>query len=456
LIQTHCSKRKTRRESCDARSIERRVRQQLADGICGNLVGLWLLVPEHLRLGTWDLLCGWTGKPAEGVEARLALQLVHEAALCVTGIRQERCLRHRGFEVANGLPFVATDPAMHGLLGAHSVAEAEALQIALGQIRHASGHYAGKLLAIDPHRIVSYTKRRTRVRRPARNAAATKTTQTFFCLDADTCQPYCFTIGTSAPTVAQVTPHLLELVGQILPASDQGALVVADGEHFTAELVQQVHRSTRFDLVVPMPNQPYVQKRLKDIAPQEYTRHWAGLATAKVPYTFARNDADPFYLLAQRCGERPQEYRYKGFLCTADRDGLDTLPAEFPKRWHIEEFYNADQALGWQRAGTQNLHIRYGQMTMALLAQAAIAQLRRRLPAPTSQWDAKHLAKELLGGLDGDIRVRADTIVVTYNNAPNAEQLREQFEGLPQRLEQEGVSPGIPWLYNLKLDFRFR
>ena len=41
--------------------MERQVRQMLADKISGNQVGIWLLIPEHLRLGTWDLLLNWTG-----------------------------------------------------------------------------------------------------------------------------------------------------------------------------------------------------------------------------------------------------------------------------------------------------------------------------------------------------------------------------------------------------------
>jgi hypothetical protein len=80
----------------------------LADKVSGNLVGLWLLIPEHLRLGTWDLLCGWSGQATERVEPRLALQMVHESALCSTGLRQQRSLSQRGFELANGLPFVAS------------------------------------------------------------------------------------------------------------------------------------------------------------------------------------------------------------------------------------------------------------------------------------------------------------------------------------------------------------
>ncbi|HEV3024783.1 MAG TPA: hypothetical protein VGX76_20040 [Pirellulales bacterium] len=45
----------------------------LADKVSGDLAGLWLLVAEHLRLGTWDLLRTWTGQPGDCVEPRLAL-----------------------------------------------------------------------------------------------------------------------------------------------------------------------------------------------------------------------------------------------------------------------------------------------------------------------------------------------------------------------------------------------
>ncbi len=129
---------------------------------------------------------------------------------------------------------------------------------------------------------------------------------------------------------------------------------------------------------------------------------------------------------------------------------------DYPKRWRVEEFFHTHQALGWNRAGTLNLHIRYGQMTMALLAQAALHQLRRRLEGPFSTWDAAHFAKSLLVGLEGDVRVRDDTIVVTFYNAPDANSLRTHYEHLPERLKQEHISPNIPWLYGFKLDFRFR
>jgi hypothetical protein len=46
----------------------------------------------------------------------MALHLVHEAALCVSGLRKDRSLTQKGFELSNGLPFVPTDSAIHELL----------------------------------------------------------------------------------------------------------------------------------------------------------------------------------------------------------------------------------------------------------------------------------------------------------------------------------------------------
>ena len=59
-METRVSRQRRKPQPCDPLSIERDVRQLLADKVSGNLAGIWLLVAEHLRLGTWDLLCGWS------------------------------------------------------------------------------------------------------------------------------------------------------------------------------------------------------------------------------------------------------------------------------------------------------------------------------------------------------------------------------------------------------------
>jgi len=132
------------------------------------------------------------------------------------------------------------------------------------------------------------------------------------------------------------------------------------------------------------------------------------------------------------------------------------LSTHYPKRWHIEEFFNTNLALGWKRAGTLNLNIRYGCMTMALIAQTVIHQLRLKLCDPFRNWTAQHFAQNLFLGLDGDIRVYDDTIRVTYYNAPNTERLRRHYQNFPAKHEHNNVDPRIPWLYGFKLDFRFK
>jgi hypothetical protein len=383
------------------------------------------------------------------------MQLVHEAAVCTAGIRSDRTVHQRGgFELANGLPFVATDTAIHDLLAERTLADSKRLQVALGKIRRASGHFRGKLLAVDPHRIRSYSKRRMRERAEKGDSRPVKMAQTFWVLDADTHQPVCFTTATAARSVVEVTPELMDLAESILQPAAGQALVVADSEHFSGELIEDVHRRTGFDLLVPIPNRPAHRKSYRQIPEDQFTRRWAGFATAKVPYTMKRGGT--YFQFVERTGERPDDWRYQGFLSTTDRDEVDALTRDFPKRWHVEEFFNANQSLGWKRGGTQNLNIRYAQMTTALMAQAAIHQLRTRLGKPFSDWDANHLAKDLFFRIDGDVRVTRDTIIVTYYNAPNADRLRIHYEELPKKLIREGVNPEVPWLYDYRLDFRFR
>jgi hypothetical protein len=455
-IEVQANRKRTKPIPCDPRSIEHGVRQFLADKVMGNLAGIWLLVPELLRLGAWDLVCGWTSRQPERVEPRLALQLIHEAALCRTGLRHRRTLNQRIFELVNGLPFLATDVAVHDLLGARTVSDSLRLQVALGKVRRASGDFKGRVLAVDPHRVRSFSKRHMRVHRHDERERPAKMAQTFFVLDVDTGQPVCFTTGTSARTAAAAAEELLKLSADILDTKPGQTLVVADSEHFTVELLDRVKTGTSFDLLVPMPAQPALLGKLRALPPEAFQPRWAGYATMKQSYTPQDSQAGPFYQYVQRQGERPEDYRFNAFVSTRDGNEVEELADEFPKRWHVEEFFNAHQALGWNRAGTCNLNIRYGQMTMALIAQAAIDRLRKRLASPATNWDARHMATAYFTGLEGDVRVEGNTILVTYYNAPDAGKLREHYERLPAKPRAEKVDPRVPWLYGFEIDFRFR
>lgn len=433
----------------------------LADKVSGNQVGIWLLVPELLRLGAWDLLCFWSGKAADRVEPRLALHLVNESALCLCSSRKNRSLSQKGFELANGLSFVPTDAAIHELLDSHTVKQAEHLQIALGKLRRASKHYNGRLLALDAHRLKSYSKRQMRRHRFHANEKARKMLQTFFLLDCDTHQPVAFTLSSPAQTVTQAADGVLAMAAEIFTLqanSTSRPLVLADKEHNTQELFESVAKARLVDLLVPVPARKMSAAESDKIATLPFTEHWPAYATAHHSFHFAQSDSSTpgFVEFVQRDGSSPKEFRYTRFTATALLDEIQSLTREYPRRWHIEEFFKFKQALGWDRAGTMNLNVRYGQMSLSLITQACVNQLQQRLGKPFCDWDAQHLARQFFERLEGDIRVEDDTIVVTLYNAPNVSVLREHYENLPQKLQKEGIDPAVPWLYGFKLNFRFK
>src|SRR6266566_5236221 len=244
---------------------------------------------QVVRLGTWDLMRSWSGAPPERVEPRLALHLVNEAAMCLCSYRHGRTLSQKGFELANGLPFVPTDLAIHDLLQDHTVEQAQRLQIALGKLRRAGKHFEGTLLALDPHRITSYSKRQMRRHRFSSQEKPSKMAQTFFLLDCHTGQPVCFSLSSSAQSVAQASPPLLDMAAQILGLSSakQGRpLVLADKEHYIQELFSDVRDKQVFDLLCALPAYPQCVQRWSQIPATEFVEHWPGYFTTAQPYQF--------------------------------------------------------------------------------------------------------------------------------------------------------------------------
>jgi hypothetical protein len=143
-------------------------------------------------------------------------------------------------------------------------------------------------------------------------------------------------------------------------------------------------------------------------------------------------------------------------LTCSDKQAEELLSEKYTERWSIEDFFNFDGAMGFDRASTFNLNIRYGKMSLALLAQAAAYQLRQKLPKPYNRWNATHLADAIFSKIDGTINVIDDTIEITCYNVPEEYKLHLFYNDLPQKLTSEGINPQVPWLYNYKIDFKFR
>jgi hypothetical protein len=112
--------------------------------------------------------------------------------------------------------------------------------------------------------------------------------------------------------------------------------------------------------------------------------------------------------------------------------------------------------MGWNRASTFNLNIRYGRQSLALLAQTAAFRLRKNLPPSYKSWTAEMLFEKVFTNMEGYIRVKGDTIIITYYKDHKILGLRDKYPNISQQLENENISPKIPWIYDYKLNFRFK
>lgn len=450
-LQVQRTKRKRSAVKVSLRTNERYVREQLAGKVSGSHIGVWLLIPEYLRLGVWDLLQGvFEGHP-NPMAAHLGLQMVNEAAVCVGRLRRKDSLCHQGFSLAGGLSVLATDESIHHLLDGQTMADYEALQQALLQLRGLDGHFPSspRVILLDPHRMGSSTGRMMPKKKKSPGQPARKMMQGFFCNDMVSGQPLGFTLAASGKTCSQASLQLLRLIERA--GVDQG-LIVADKEHFTRQITEYFQQHPGLDVLMPA---PAVKKRRATLAGLTYQPQWAGYGVAETAFHWKGSDL-PFRLLAQREGETPDAYRYKAFLTTSEGDIVELLSKTYPQRWSIEEFFNFEGDMGWNRPSTFNLNIRYGKGSLALIAQAAAYRLRQHLPGPYKNWTAKSLSERVFTNMEGDLRVKGDRIIVTYYRDHERLNLRNTYSEISTRLEQEGICPKIPWLMNYKLEFRFK
>src|SRR5690606_10265252 len=156
--------------------------------------------------------------------------------------------------------------------------------------------------------------------------------------------------------------------------------VLADKEHFTQSISDYFHHHPTLDMLIPAPNIQSLTKYFNQI---EYRPLWAGYAIGEINFNY-KNSPLRYRMIVQREGELPEQYRYKAFISTSKEDAQSLLTQIFDQRWSIEEFFNFEGDMGWNRASTFNLNIRYGKQSLALLAQAATHQLKSKLPRPYS------------------------------------------------------------------------
>jgi hypothetical protein len=238
----------------------------------------------------------------------------------------------------------------------------------------------------------------------------------------------------------------LDRVGEVFSSADK-TLILADKEHFTQEIAAYFLGSQSLDVLMPAPSTKRINTCIQNL---DYKELWAGFSIAETGFGFS-NSSSEFRLIAQKEAIHGKQEVYKAFLTTSDKDSAHLLSNVYSKRWNIEEFFNFEGDMGWNRASTFNLNIRYRRQSLALLTQAAAYGLRKKLPEPYSKWTAAMRSEKVLTNMEGDVRVKDDKIIVTYYGDHETLGIKDKYHNISQRLKNQNISPKIPWLYIYKL-----
>ena len=270
--------------------------------------------------------------------------------------------------------------------------------------------------------------------------------------------------GLGAARAARKDGHGKQRCRQLLAASLQGAAAALEnhkrGPKTNCRRRHEVPRQVvRYRCLARCSARCLAAKRnrrnLRKRSPSSCGR--AGLAGLPPRCPIALKTAPPSrFTKGPKVAGPPHNHRYRSFPSPCQRDELEQLREHYPDRWHAEEFCSACQAMGWNRGGALHPHLRHARLTLALAAQAGPRQWRQRLGEPQQHGASGHWGEHLFPGLDGDVRVVDDTIVVTFYNAPNPQRLRQHYEHLPAQPRRQRVDPRAPWLYDFQLDFRFK
>ena len=192
--------------------------------------------------------------------------------------------------------------------------------------------FRAKLVAIDPHRTRSYSKRHMRERVEDPGAKPAKMAQTFWALDADTHQPVCFTTATTARSVVDCHARTDRLGREHLAVRPRAnacrrrlraLLERIDRRHSPTHRLRSARsysQSTCPSATIPG-NSSKINSRAVGLV--SLRRNYPTKSSPAKRAAIGNSSSD--------YGECPDAWKYKGFLCTSDREEVDRADSRLPQ-----------------------------------------------------------------------------------------------------------------------------
>ena len=431
-------------------SIEHDVTNLLRKGLTTTSAGGFFFIPYLLQLDAHNLLEN-TGKPKlSGIpKERLGLGMIFESLFGYkVGVRSLDSVSKADFGLLAGLPFLPSPSTQYRHLQRYSIKEGLSLQSALGKKMLQLGQIktTESPINIDAHNIKTYSRKEMKKSYITQDKKYGKAIRTFYTQDQISKKPLMAIASYSGTSVSQITEKLVKETKEILK---RNFIMVADKEWYCGQLIQDLHKKHGVSILVPVKRS---QKRLNEfetVPIDQYNNSISGNIAAV--YTTMKNFSGPLLLMLKK----NPDGKFFALITPNQRLTEDDAFPIYTKRWNIEQFFGENSFLGINHLPSLNLNAIQMTLSLRLLAFQVFDNFRNDLGAPYNRKTAKIIHREFIDGVQGQIQLKGDTIMIKIFGFEHEAAAASIFTNLENKLRSTNVDPRIPWLGNRKLAFKF-
>lgn len=441
---------KPKRIEVTRQSVQADLEALLRRGLTTTHAGGFFFIPYLMELDLYKTfgqlsIPKTTGIPTE----KVALQLVWEPLFgYVKGIRAVDPVSQADFGALSGLPFICSASTEYRFLAESTIERSEAFQKHMGKRLVHLGYVTGDVLNMDGHSITLFSRKEMKASYLSKDKVYGKAIRTFYTQDQATKKPLFAKAAYSGATVAQVTPHLVEVNKEILGGP---FLSVCDKEWFIGSLLDQLDKIHGIEVLLPLKRTAKRIREMEAIPFEEFKYRYENQPIARLV-----TELDGFTGKMKLFVKRNEDGTFFALITNKKYFRAARAMEIYPKRWRIENFFNENAFLGIDRLPSLELNAIQTALTLKMVSFHLVDNFRKNLPEPFYTMNPESIYQHFIQGVQGKVQIKKHKLHVDIYGFQHRDMAASLFKDLEQKLISQNIDPRCPWLNDHILSFSFK
>jgi hypothetical protein len=431
-------------------SVHSDLQELLRKGFTTSCAGGFFFIPYLQELDIHLLLGKLYPPKREGIPPdRIALQLIFEALFGYTrGIRTVDPISQADFGAISGLPFLCSPSAEYRFLTGIPMENSERFQIALGNHLLELGHIGDRIVNMDAHSILLYSRKEMKASYISQDKVYGKAIRAFYTQDQERGKPLFVRACYSGTSAGQATPALVEATQAILGGT---FLSVTDKEWYVALLLEQLDKIYKIEVLLPLKR---TAKRLQEMESIDFQSFKAKAGDSPLATLFTALDG--FTGRLRLFVKRNPVGTLFGLITNKKYLRARSAMKIYSHRWRIENWFNENSFLGLNCLPSLELHAIQAALTFRLVAYHLMDNFRMNLGSKFATMTPALIHRHFIQGVQGKVQLQREQIHIDIYGFRHQAKVRNIFTNLENKLIAKGIDPRVPWLNGYKLHFEFK